>query len=181
MRPKIWIDNGAWDWLFDHEIDLSAELPKADFELLITRQIEIEMRMIRRSEVREFAQAMMIRCPIEVRALFGFDDPNVNEGMRRFGGLDEGYWASSAEVTFIRQQNSKREQNKLRGSGLYQHEGDIALAAKSFEDVVITAERRGGALGDAEAAGGRIVRLHLLAGQSLSLRSACAQALDGSM
>lgn len=173
-RPTVWIDNGAWDWLFDHQVDLGAELPITDFELLITRQVEIEMRSISRPAVREFARRTILECQIGVRRVFGYDRPDEAEEMRRYGGFDQGYWASSAESTFIRQQNAKREQSKRMGSGLFQHEGDIALAAKSFDGIVITAERKGGPLGDAEAAGGRVVRLGQLAQKRQSLRIACS-------
>jgi hypothetical protein len=175
-RSAVWIDNGAWDWLFDNNVDLGAELPIDNFELLITRQVELEMRMIRRIDVREFAHEMILRCQIGVRRVLGYDNPNVTEKMHRYGGFDQGHWASPAEAAFIRQQNAQREQTNLKGSGLFQHEGDIALAAKSFDGIVITAERKGGPLRDAEAAGGRVVRLGLLAERRLSLREACTSA-----
>jgi hypothetical protein len=131
----VTLDNNVWDFLFEREIDLAAELPSDEFVIFITREVEIESMAIPDTEaktmIKKYIARTKARCGIKTTAVFGFatDGP----GPQRVGGFDQGTWQSQTEREFydaIRQQYllGRRERN----SQLTQNEADAAVAAQSL-------------------------------------------------
>jgi hypothetical protein len=140
----VTLDNNVWDFLFEREIDLAAELPSDEFVIFITREVEIESMAIPDTEaktmIKKYIARTKARCGIKTTAVFGFatDGP----GPQRVGGFDQGTWQSQTEREFydaIRQQYllGRRERN----SQLTQNEADAAVAAQSFFSIALTCER----------------------------------------
>lgn len=86
-------------------------------------------------------------------------------------GFGEGRWASSAKVAFYALQQARLHDPK-RKTGLYKNEADIALAARSFDSVVLSLDSKPGPLRDAQRQGGRIVFLNELQDAPHALGSA---------
>jgi hypothetical protein len=50
MPIGVYIDNNVWDFLFERNLDLSVELPSADFCLCLTSEAEFEIPPIPREK-----------------------------------------------------------------------------------------------------------------------------------
>jgi hypothetical protein len=47
MRIVVFIDANAWNFFFERNLDLSVELPCSEFQLMVTREAELENRPTR--------------------------------------------------------------------------------------------------------------------------------------
>lgn len=161
MPISVYIDNNVWDFLFERQLDLAAELPRDEFCVFITREAEFEIPPIpaHKAELKAFIQSTIVQCEIRTNRLFGFGDASVPEDEQRVGGFGIGWWARKQELAFIRQQRTPPRDAPKRPTKLYKNEADISLAARSFEAVVLSLDRKPGPLYDAYGRGGRVVFL----------------------
>ncbi|WP_156180312.1 hypothetical protein [Bradyrhizobium sp. LTSPM299] len=166
----VFLDNNVWDFLFDHKIDLAVELPRERFRISITREPEFEIDALeaRRPALKNFVDEAVARCEIATDVYFGFDDASLPADEQRVDGFGVGRWIGNKERNFLDGQQYRRTLRK-RPTKLYAQEADIALAARSFDCVVITCDKSG-AFKDAAAEGGEIVFLEQLRPGSHTLR-----------
>jgi hypothetical protein len=172
MRISIYIDNNVWDFLFDRKLDLSAELPREEFCLCLTREAEFEIPPIpiEKADLKNFIEETIKRCTIETRPYFGFYDDNHTDTEQRVAGFDEGHWVTKEEHAFIEQQQTRLSQKEKPKTRLYKNEADISIAARSFHSVVITLDKKAGAINDAYKKGGKVVFLNDFRDSGLSLK-----------
>jgi hypothetical protein len=154
----LYIDNNVWDLLFDLRLDLCAELPGGEFRILITREGEMEMTAIpeHRAALPEFIEATIARCGVEVDGHFGFRDGSLPPEEQRTSGFGLGRFITEEEAALERATPRRRTGAQRKPSvKLRKNEADIALAARSFLGVVLTLDRKPGALADAHRRGGQ--------------------------
>jgi len=159
---SVYIDNNVWNFLFDRQLVLAAELPSDEFCVCITREAEFEIPAIPpdKAELKTFIQSTIAQCEVRTDRLFGFNDASLPADEQRVGGFGIGRWASQHEIAFIRQQRTPLRNDPKRSTKLYKDEADIALAARSFEAVVLSLDRKQGPLNAAYRQGGRVVFLN---------------------
>jgi len=168
---RIYIDNNVWDFLFERSIDLSVEFPNHTYCLCMTREAEFEIPPIpdSKADLKVFIEDTISRC-VMTDFLFGFRDERHTAEDQRYGGFDQGRWASEQEIAFFRQQHTKIGSNKKKATRLYPQEADISLAARSFESIVLTLDAKKGPINTAYQQGGRVIFLKGLDESNLSLR-----------
>ncbi len=166
---RVYLDSNVWDLLFTRKIDLAQALPEPEFRILITREAEFEIPPIpeEKAELKAFIASTIDWCGIETDRLFGFADPTWPTNKQRVGGFDEGRWAQPEELAFIERWRA-RMTGKFRKTGLYKHEADVSLAARSFTGVVLTLDMKTGPLKQAFNEGGNVVFLADLERSGLS-------------
>lgn len=176
----IYLDNNVWDLLSGLDLDLCAELPRGEFRILITREGEMEMTAIpeHRAELREFIEATIARCGVEVDGHFGFRDDSLPLEEQRTLGFGLGRFITEEEAAFERATPRNRAAAPRKpGVKLRKNEADIALAARSFLGVVLTLDRKPGALADTHRQGGKVVFLTDFERSGLTLREFIEAAL----
>jgi hypothetical protein len=164
LKIAITLDNNVWDFLFQKGIDLASELPRDQFAIFITREVEIETLAIpahpSKSELKDYITRTIASCDITTTSVFGF--AQEGPGPQRVGGFGQGTWQSQTEREFYA---AIREQYLLgkgkKNSQLTGNEGDAAVAAQSFFSIVLTCERpdKSGPLRFAAEHGGKILYL----------------------
>lgn len=161
MPTKVYLDNNVWDFLFKRDIDVCRELPANEFEICITREAEFEIDAIppEKEELRAFIAEALQRC-VEAKVRFGFHDDRHSEADQRVGGFDVGGLVSVAEHEFHARHRSRQGSKKKDSTRLYGNEADLALAAASFDAVVLTLDKKPGPLREAHDAGGQVVFLN---------------------
>jgi hypothetical protein len=82
----VYLDNNIWDFLYDHKLDLGAELPREEFCVCITRETEFEIPPIQSCELKAFIKATIERCAIQTDSFFGFNDDSLPQSEQRVGG-----------------------------------------------------------------------------------------------
>src|ERR1700722_2815849 len=100
MPISVYIDNNVWDFLYDRQMDLAAELPREEFCICITREAEFEIPPMP-TEKRAFVEATIARCEIRTDSFFGFAEAGLPTGDHRVAGFDQGRFASPEELAFI--------------------------------------------------------------------------------
>lgn len=158
---SVYLDNNVWDFLFERKIDLSVALPRPDFCVCITREAEFEIPPIPpdKAELKAFIENTIAKCSVRVDSLFGFYDDSLPPEEQRVGGFDVGRWAGAEEIAFINQQKMPvGTLIKNPKTGLYKHEADISLAARSFHSVVLSNDKSG-PINKAYQQGGKVVYL----------------------
>lgn len=168
MPINIYIDHNVWDFLFDRQFDLTEELTVSEFALYLTREAEFEIPPTPDNK-RQFIEETIEKCNIAVRPYFGFYDDQHSSMDQRAGGFDVGYWATQEEINFIHSQQSRLGVKKKK-TRLFKNEADISLAARSFQSVVLTLDKKAGPLQDAYQQGGKIVFLNDFDRSGLSLK-----------
>ena len=160
MRINVYIDNNVWDFLYELRLDLCAELPRTEYWLCLTREAEFEIQAIPpdKVELKAFIEDTIRKCGVETRSFFGFYDDRYPAHEQRFGGFDEGRWASEKELLFIEQQQAWLS-DKKRPTGLYENEADISLAARASNSVVLSLDRKKGPLHCAYESGWKVIFL----------------------
>lgn len=163
-KIAITLDNNVWNFLFDQQINLAAELSSERFAIYITREVEIETLAIpnhkSKKELKEYIDKTIEACGIETTYVFGF--AHEGPGPQRHGGFDVGVWQSRTETEFyaaIRERFLIGKSQKK--SELSDNEGDAAVAAQSFSSIAPTCERpnKPGPLSFAAAHGGKVLYL----------------------
>jgi hypothetical protein len=139
----IFIDNCAWDILYNQGINLSKELPVDEFDLFVTKEVgSFEMPTIpeNKNSLKEYVQKQMDERAIKENSYFQFSSYGDPPGYRhRGGGFGEGRFASPKELDLIKRFEVPR--GKERKTGLYKNEADASLAVRACAgDIVLTAE-----------------------------------------
>jgi hypothetical protein len=161
MPISVYLDNNVWDFLFARNLDLSVELPRAEYSLYLTREAEFEIPPIppARAALKVFIEDTIAACDIDTHSYFGFNDPTLSPEDQRVGGFGVGYWISNRERDFINNQQVRLGAIKKPSTRLYKNEADISLGARSFTSVVLSLDDKAGPLKDAQAQGGKVVFL----------------------
>lgn len=164
MAIGVFIDNNIWDFVFKHQLDLSAHLPKPEFALCITNEAEFELRVLehRKPELWAFIKQAQRDASVDTDKLFGFDDPTLPPHEQRVGGFDVARFATEEEGKFLAQQHQLKTERRSKlneKTRLYKDEADISLASRSFHAVVITLDAKTGPLRDAYNQGGKVLFL----------------------
>jgi hypothetical protein len=174
-KIAITLDNNVWNFLFDRNIDLAAELPPECFAIFITREVEIEKDAIPEKEttiaLKRYIMRTIASADIRTTSVFGF--AHEGPGPQRHGGFDVGVWQSPTETEFYAAIRDRFLIGKSqRNSQLSDNEGDAAVAAQSFSSLAITCELPGkpGPLRFAAEHGGKVLYLDAFGGSSLTLR-----------
>lgn len=178
MRTNIYIDHNVWDFLFDRQLDLTKELAAIEFALYLTREAEFEIPPTPDNK-RQYIEETILKCNIEVRPYFGFYDNQHSSSDQRVGGFDVGYWASQEEINFIHSQRLRLGVKKKEKTRLFKNEADISLAARSFQSVVLTLDKKAGPLLDAHQQGGKVVFLNDFDKSGLSLKEFIFSVIGG--
>lgn len=175
---SVYIDANVWNLLFDHQIDLTAEFPANQYCLCMTREAEFEIPPIpeEKAELKTFINTTVQRA-VKTVPLFGFYDESVPVDEQRYGGGDQGCFASEAELAFMAQQRSTIGARMKAKSRLYPNEADVALASRSFESVVLTLDAKKGPLNTAYQQGGQVVFLDQFLTSGLCLRAFVERAI----
>lgn len=177
---EVYLDNNVWDLLFDLRLDLCAELPRGEFRIFITREGEMERTAIpeHRAALREFIEATIARCGVLVDGHFGFRDGSLPPEEQRTSGFGLGRFITEEEAAFERATPRRRAAVPRKpGVKLRKNEADIALAARSFLGIVLTLDRKPGALADAHRQGGKVVFLTDFERSGMTLREFVEAAL----
>ncbi|MEP9318169.1 hypothetical protein ABKS89_13590 [Pseudomonas sp. LABIM340] len=167
---SVYIDNNVWDFLFARQMDLSVELPADRYCLCMTREAEFEIPPIpeEKADLKQFIQEAIRSC-VRTVPFFGFFDESLPTDEQRHGGFDQGRFASLEELDFINQQRTTIGSRKKEKTKLYPNEADVSVAARSFESIVLTLDRKKGPINSAYQQGGQIVFLTEFDGSGLSL------------
>lgn len=110
----------------------------------MTREAEFEIPPIpnEKADLKLFIEETLNKCIIEPQPYFGFFDSNHSDEEQRVGPFNTGRWASPEEVDFIEQQETKLSQVKKISTRLYRNEADISVAARAFQSVVLTLDKK---------------------------------------
>jgi hypothetical protein len=175
-RIGVLIDNCVWNFLCQRKIDLATELPPDTFALYILREGEIEKDAIpntaAKKDIIEYIKRTMRECSVEVSSTFGFYIEGAKH--QRYGGFDQGTFASEAENDLRGELLSQFVVgNDETGSGLAVDEADLALAVQSAYAIVLTNERptKNGPLQYAAHRGGKVLYLRDFGASGLTLRA----------
>lgn len=179
MPIDVYIDGNVWNFLFERQIDLAAELPRDEFRIVMTREAEFEVPPIppEKAGLKAFIEASITRCGIRTDVLFGFYDESLPPDEQRVGGFGVGRWASREEVAFMHQHRTPSRAAKKRKTGLYDQEADISLAARAIHSVVLSLDAKAGPINDAHKRGGKVVFLTDFDGSGMSLREFIERAI----
>ena len=174
-RIAITLDNKVWNFLFQRNVDLAAELPLDRFAIFITREVEIEKDAIPGNEskrdLRQYIARTVAMAKIETTWVFGF--AREEPGPERHGGFDVGLWQSPTETEFYAAIHERFLTGKSeKKSQLSDNEGDAAVTAKSFSSIALTCERpnKPGPLSFAATHGGKVLHLDRFDASGLTLR-----------
>ena len=106
-RP-VFIDCCAWDYLFDHAIDLVDVFPPGDYQIFITREVEIEILAIPdlgkdgsdNRELKDYIAKNIATLGVKTFMVFGFAtlDPDGSPSkIQVYGGFGQGTWQSETD------------------------------------------------------------------------------------
>src|ERR1039457_5769276 len=174
-KIAVTLDNNVWDFLFERNVDLAAELRADKFALFITREVEIEGMAIKTKKelflLEEYIRNTIKVCNIRTTSVFGFQTADVP--LQRLGGFGQGAFQSQTEREFyalIRDQYLLGK--SARNSGLTHNEADAAVAAQSFFSIALTKEKpnKPGPLRVAAEHGGKVLYLKNFDQSGLSLK-----------
>ncbi|MPQ76597.1 hypothetical protein [Hydrogenovibrio sp. JE_KL2] len=165
MTISVTIDSNAWNFLFDHQIDLYKELPPQEFSLFITREVEIEIGAIEDAKDASDKQLLIryIKNTIASRnvrkkAIFCFAEAN---SLKTGAGFGHGTFQSDDEREFYGLEETKKQivNKPKKGSGLTANLADASVAVSSLNSVVLTCDRKKGPIKNVTDLGGKVVFL----------------------
>ena len=139
MAVSVFIDNNAWDFLFEREVDLAADVSPADFVFAITREAEFEIRTLP-DKLKTYVLKWVTDGTVVTDTYFGFAVPD-SEGLPRVGGFGSGRFISLEESEILRSEQSTIKTTR-RPTGLYKNEADVSLAARSVHSVILTSDTK---------------------------------------
>ena len=155
MKLPISIDCCAWNYLFDHEVDLANSLPAERFALTMTREVEIEISSIPdagkdgsdKRPLKEYIANSIALNNSQTSFVFGFASVEPDGSLspvQVFGGFDQGTFQSDSDREWYGSSDVQKQLNgkKVRPSGLLGNQADAAVAVRSFDCVVLTNERK---------------------------------------
>lgn len=162
MKIDLFIDSNAWDIFSDQNIDLSVELPQAEFNLKITREAEFEIPQMPQ-EKRAYVEKYINQKAIKTDSFFGFYDPSLPPEEQRHGGFGS---VSDPDVggRFIAPDEAQLIEGEpigpsKRPTGLFKNEADVSLAARSLHSFVITCDSKKALKRVKESHNGKIIDL----------------------
>lgn len=178
MTISVLIDSNAWDFLFDRAIDINLELPPEDFSLFITREVEIEIdaipdvkKGIDKRPLKQYIRDSITQNQVRITATFGFAEANPVDGPATYAGFGQGTFQSGKERDWYGKEKIRGYilGKSKKGSGLSDNQADAAVAAASFDCVVLTCDKKSGPISEAAESGGNVIFLSdaLLEAQSL--------------
>lgn len=138
---SIFVDNNAWDILFERNVDLGEALPKSEYRLAITREAEFEINMLP-DEKLAYVRGNITSGEVRTDIYFGFSDGSPPGSPQRVGCFGEGRFISSAESAVLAAE-SGRVGSTQRPTGLYKNEADVSLAARSVHSILLTCDKKG--------------------------------------
>lgn len=174
MSIAVYIDSCAWNYLFDHSIDLEAELPRDLFSVYVTREVEIELEAIPdigsdgtdKGALKRYINRNIDQKPVTTSYVFGFqtlEPDGTPSPVQVYGGFGVGTWQSEEEQDFYSKPeiSPQLQGMKITKSGLGKNQADASLGAKSLSSIVLTNERmdKVGPLKVAADLGGKVVYL----------------------
>lgn len=170
MTTAVYIDSCAWNYLHEKCVDLAKELPRSQFSIHVTREVEIELSAIPDiggdGADKELIKQSLNNAAVETSYVFGFQtmEPDGSPSpVQVYGGFDVGTWQSDEERNFYAKPEIEKQfrSGKKTNSGLGKNQADASLAAKSLTTIVLTNERmnKPGPLKLAAELGGKIIYL----------------------
>jgi hypothetical protein len=174
MTTSIYIDSCAWNYLFDHHINLGIELPPDRYTIFMTREVEIEVASIPddskdgkdKRPLKRFIEESVTANRVRTTSVFGFASVEPDGSLSKVqvcGGFDQGTFQSEEDRTWYASEAAKLRlsSTNIKNSGLSRDQGDASLAVRSFDSIVLTDERKGkaGPLNMVLDQGGRVVFL----------------------
>ena len=173
MTISVTIDSCAWNFFFDNEYDLCAELPPERFSLFITREVELELDQIPdeshgfdKRPLKEYIRNSIERRQVKTTCVFGFYCGESPDDPARYGGFGQGTFESDIERDWRQRENTQRYvigASKGKTSVLRKNEADVSLAVASLSSVLNTVDKKKdakpgkkGPIHDAAINGGRV-------------------------
>jgi hypothetical protein len=186
MKINVYIDSCAWNYLFDHQIDLIDVFPRDTFTLSITREVEIELLAIPdkvdKQPLKTYINEGISACNVETTSTFGFascEPDGTLSKIQVYGGFDQGTFQSDEDRDWYASDAVKQLLNDKanRKSGLSDNQADASLAVRSFDSIVLTGEKttKPGPLKLAAIQGGKILSLYGFEKSGLSLQEYIAE------
>jgi hypothetical protein len=181
MKTNVCVDSCAWNYLFEHQINLAETFPRNDYTLSVTKEVEIEILAIPdkadKQALKAYIAESIATYTVRTTSIFGFAiyeaDGNLSKA-QVYGNFSSGTFQSANDRLWY---NSNEVKNFLVGktkkkSGLANNQADASIAVRSFKSVVLTNEGRNkkGPLYLAPKQGGRIVYLAEIEKSGLSLK-----------
>lgn len=185
MPFAVYIDSCAWDFFFAKAVDLAVELPHPEFKLFIVNETAIELQAIpdvgkdgkSNLALKQYIASSLDRANVGVQAVFGFltvEPDGSPSPVQVYAGFDHGIFAEEIDNQRYAQVLERYvvHRRKRLSSPLSQNQADAAVALRSFDAVVVTAERKtkSGPLKGALAHGGKIAYLGDWNSRLVSLR-----------
>ena len=149
----VYIDNCAWDILYNYDIDLLKELPVDLYEVLITGEEVFEINAIPENDPEKLQKKTYIQNQIQQRhvktdKIFGFYNCRFSPDNQRFAGYglygnseSGGRFIKDKELELIRKEKHMLGK-EIKTSGLFNHEGDISISARSLYSIVLTNDNK---------------------------------------
>jgi hypothetical protein len=151
MLISVYIDSCAWNYLFNHSIDLAIELPQEQYNIFITREIEIEIGNIPDTEEKSqlicYIAESIEKNHICTTSVFGFASTEPDGSLSKvqiYGGFDQGTWQSEADRKWYEKESVKQRlsDKAIKKSGLSNDQADASLGVRSFDSIILTNERK---------------------------------------
>ena len=170
MKISIFIDSCAWNFLYEHNIDLATEFPSEHFRICMTAEVNrFEIKSIPREKVKlvEYIRQQEKNISIHEDAFFGF----ATEDKPRNSGFDQGRFASYEDTAAITENEKNINREKIKGSGLYHDEADVSLVIRAQTgSIVLTTDTKGPLKKEAEK-NKNIIFLYEFTPESKTLRN----------
>ena len=174
MTIAVYIDSCAWNYLYEKSVDLAKELPRSQFSIYVTSEVEIELGAIPdvgsdgtdKGLLKAYIKQSLSSTPVETSYTFGFrtmEADGTPSPVQVYGGFNVGTWLSDEERNFYANSEIEKQlqSGKKTKSGLGKNQTDASLASKSLTAIVLTNERmnKTGPLKLATALGGKVIYL----------------------
>ncbi len=144
---RVFIDNNVWDIFYQYSLDLNSELPINEFDIIITKEAEFEIKGMP-DKKKKYAEYQIKNRNIRTDKLFGFFNENYLLSEQRVGGYSTydnkvvgGRFIKDDEFKIIKEERNALGSKKKK-TGLYNNEADIAIAARSLNSIVLTCDNR---------------------------------------
>lgn len=175
MKTPIYIDSCAWNYLHENGINLASELPPDEYEVYITREVEIELASIPdiglngndKLPLKEYIHRTLAERSIKTTSVFGFRTLEVDgtpSKVQVYSGFGQGTFQSKEDRHYYSLPDTKKhliDKSKSK-SGLGRNQADASLAVRAKRAVILTNEgpEKSGPLRTAAQNGGKVVYLN---------------------
>lgn len=174
-KISIFIDSCAWNYLYEHEIDLAREVPSEIYAIYLTQEVEREIADIPcvgkngegNRHLKQYIDEAVSANKILTTRVFGFridDEDGSPSKYQPYSGFDQGTFQSTKDRKWYASEPVKEQLigKAVKASGLSNNQADASLAVRSFDSIILTDERKdkSGPLRLASEEGGLIVFLH---------------------